>query len=80
MGIEKQENGHRNSGQIKLNFQHDQELFGRDHSDSNIFLWWLFRQTVENQINIDLIMKICKGIPKIKYGVGLLVKRFMVVQ
>ena len=33
MGTEKQENGHINSRWIKLDYEHDQELFGKDYSD-----------------------------------------------
>ena len=62
MSAQKQENGRRNSGQIKLDYQHDQESFGKDYSD--IFLCWLFRQTVENQINFDGIIKTRNGISK----------------
>ena len=44
---------------MKLDYEHDKGPFGKDYSD--IFSCWLFRQTVENQINFDQIIKTCNG-------------------
>ena len=33
MGTEKQENGHINSRWMKLDYEHDQELFGKGYSE-----------------------------------------------
>ena len=76
MSAQKQENGRRNSRSVKLDYQHDQESFGKDYSD--IFSCWLFRQTVENQVNFDWIIKTCNGISKTKWENGSLIECFMV--
>ena len=59
MSAEKQENGHRNSRYMKLDYEHGQEPLGKDYR--GIFSCWLFGQTVENQINFDQIIKTCNG-------------------
>ena len=64
MSAEKQENGQRDSFEMKLDYQHGQEPFEKDYS--NIFSCWLFQQTVENQINFGRIIKTCNGISKTK--------------
>ena len=48
---------------MKLDYEHDKGPFGKDYSD--IFSCWLFRQTVENQINFDRIIKTCNGYQKL---------------
>ena len=62
---------------MKLDYQQSQEPFGKDYSD--IFLCWLFRQTVENQINFDRLIKTCNGISKTKWQLGSLIECFIVV-
>ena len=62
---------------MKLDYEHDEGPFGKDYSD--IFSCWLFRQTVENQINFDQIIKTCNGISKTKSENGSLVECYMVV-
>ena len=48
---------------MSLDYEHDERPFGKDYSD--IFSCWLFRQTVENQINFDRIIKTCNGYQKL---------------
>ena len=62
---------------MRLDYEHDEGPFGKDYG--NIFSCWLFRQTVENQINFDQIIKTCNGISKTKCEDGSLIKCFMVV-